>query len=128
MSVYMPATRVVHLLHTNRAIDKASKQFEDGPAEKKKRLSPSENCTWDLRELRGWNTEQEAAIEARDEANTQCNKSLRKLTEATRYKTLLEKTVAVLRSQGSQLDAPYVDLSHLYLSILVRMTLQERTH
>ena len=123
MPAHMPATHVVHLLHTNSAINEAA-----NAAQKKRRLSPSEHLTWDLRDLCRWNTEVTAAIEKRDEANTQCNKSLRKLTEATRYKTRLEKTVAVLRSQGSQLHAPYVDLSHLYLSILVWMTLQERTH
>lgn len=121
MPAHMPATHVVHLIYTNSAINEAAKACNDDPAQKKKK-------TWDLRDLGRWNTEVPAAIEKRDEANTQCNKSLLKLTEATRYKTRLEKAVEVLRSQGSQLHAPYVDLSHLYLSILVRMTLQERTH
>ena len=101
------------------AIDKAADGCEDEPAQKK--IRTHDHCTWDLRDLCSWKKEEKAAIVTRDEANTLCDESLRELKEATRYKCRLEHTVEVLRSQGSHLHAPYVDLSHLYLSILVRI-------
>ena len=110
------------------AIDKAADECEDEPASKKARTPSYHHSGWDLRDLCSWKKEEKAAIVTRDEAKTRSDQSKLELDQAIQYKGRLEHTVKVLRSHGSHLHAPYLDLSHLYLSIHVWMTLQERTH